>query len=175
VLRRVENVAVRPRGILGSTSIIIGRKTYRIRGMSWRRYRKLAVDQRESPQHICTIGERRYWLFRSRWYWENQGLRHDAVRALLLDQERRQARRIDRAQLLTTTDDSLRPTLRESIPPDIRTYVWQRDGAQCTRCGAKQFLEFDHIVPLAMGGSNSARNLQLLCETCNREKGGHLA
>lgn len=35
-------------------------------------------------------------------------------------------------------------------------------------------LEYDHIVPLAMGGSNTERNLQLLCADCNREKGASL-
>jgi hypothetical protein len=30
--------------------------------------------------------------------------------------------------------------------------------------------EIDHIMPLALGGDNSAHNLQLLCVTCNRRK-----
>jgi 5-methylcytosine-specific restriction endonuclease McrA len=28
----------------------------------------------------------------------------------------------------------------------------------------------DHVVPLALGGSNFIRNIQLLCPTCNRKK-----
>ncbi|SRR5712692_8753778 len=59
---------------------------------------------------------------------------------------------------------------RESIPPDVRTFVWQRDAGQCVQCGSHERLEFDHIIPLAKGGSNTERNLQLLCEPCNRKK-----
>src|SRR5713101_8557469 len=54
---------------------------------------------------------------------------------------------------------------------DVRLFVWQRDRGQCVKCGSKQRLEFDHIIPVAAGGSNTERNIQLLCESCNRAKG----
>lgn len=59
---------------------------------------------------------------------------------------------------------------RQPIPDDIKMFVWQRDRGQCVTCGSKENLEFDHIIPFAKGGSNTARNLQLLCESCNRSK-----
>jgi len=48
--------------------------------------------------------------------------------------------------------------------------VWRRDGGRCVRCGSNDELAFDHIIPLSMGGSSSARNVQLLCEPCERAK-----
>jgi 5-methylcytosine-specific restriction endonuclease McrA len=63
---------------------------------------------------------------------------------------------------------------REPIPDDVKMFVWNRDGGKCVRCGSNQNLEFDHIIPLSRGGSNTARNLQLLCERCNRSKGANL-
>lgn len=60
---------------------------------------------------------------------------------------------------------------REPIPEGVRIFVWRRDGGKCVRCGSDQRLEFDHIIPVKEGGSNTERNLQLLCETCNRRKG----
>jgi 5-methylcytosine-specific restriction endonuclease McrA len=63
---------------------------------------------------------------------------------------------------------------RERIPDEVKRFVWQRDQGKCVRCGSNKRLEFDHIIPISKGGSNTERNIQLLCEKCNREKGGHL-
>ena len=54
----------------------------------------------------------------------------------------------------------------------IRERIILRDGAACKKCGKMVGrLEVDHIVPLAVGGSNSDLNLQLLCAfPCHRNK-----
>ena len=52
-----------------------------------------------------------------------------------------------------------------------RQEVWERDDGRCVRCGSQQELQYDHIIPLARGGADSAENLQLLCASCAREKG----
>jgi flagellar biosynthesis GTPase FlhF len=56
------------------------------------------------------------------------------------------------------------------IPPQVKQNVWQRDGGRCVECGSKEKLEYDHIIPVSKGGSNTERNVQLLCEHCNRTK-----
>ena len=66
---------------------------------------------------------------------------------------------------------------RESIPPKLRRSVFLRDGYKCQECGAfpaehkEVFLEVDHVVPVAKGGSNHINNLQTLCSVCNAGKG----
>lgn len=56
------------------------------------------------------------------------------------------------------------------IPREIRQRVWQRCGGRCMECGAQDYLEFDHVIPVAKGGSNSDMNVQLLCRRCNLKK-----
>jgi 5-methylcytosine-specific restriction endonuclease McrA len=53
--------------------------------------------------------------------------------------------------------------------------VWERDGGQCTyvspegrRCTERQFLEFDHIEPVARGGQASVENTRLRCRSHNQ-------
>lgn len=59
---------------------------------------------------------------------------------------------------------------REPIPEDVRFEVWRRDGGKCVRYGSQKSLKFDHIIPFSKGGSSTTRNIQLLCQNCNRHK-----
>jgi hypothetical protein len=60
---------------------------------------------------------------------------------------------------------------REPIPERVRHEVWRRDRGSCVDCGSRGRLEFDHIIPVSRGGSNTTRNIELRCEPCNRRKG----
>jgi hypothetical protein len=63
-------------------------------------------------------------------------------------------------------------TARKALPDDVKLAVWARDKGICIKCGRGRELHFDHIIPLSRGGSDTAKNIQLLCRTCNLEKGG---
>jgi len=52
----------------------------------------------------------------------------------------------------------------------VRREVWRRDEGTCTECGSRENIEFDHIIPVSKGGSSKARNVELLCQSCNRSK-----
>jgi hypothetical protein len=60
---------------------------------------------------------------------------------------------------------------RVAIPAPIKRQVWLRDQGKCTfvdrktgkRCDSSHFIEFDLIVPVALGGSNELKNLRLRC------------
>lgn len=61
-------------------------------------------------------------------------------------------------------------TTREPIPESIRSEVWRRDEGKCVICGVRHNLQFDHMIPVTRGGATTARNLQLLCRSCNASK-----
>ena len=62
------------------------------------------------------------------------------------------------------------------IPAPVRREVWRRDGGCCSyvdprsgrRCGSRFLLEFDHVVPFALGGSAEPGNLRLHCSAHHR-------
>lgn len=56
------------------------------------------------------------------------------------------------------------------LSKQVQDRVWRRDEGKCQNCGSKESLEFDHIIPFSKGGANTYRNIQLLCESCNRSK-----
>jgi 5-methylcytosine-specific restriction endonuclease McrA len=41
-------------------------------------------------------------------------------------------------------------------------------------CGAQTELQYDHIIPVVMGGSSNQENLQVLCGPCSRRKSAGL-
>lgn len=67
---------------------------------------------------------------------------------------------------------------RVGIPDWLKKGVFYRDKGRCALCtkdltgviATAESLHYDHIYPLAEGGSNDPTNFQLLCEICNLEK-----
>ena len=55
---------------------------------------------------------------------------------------------------------------QETIPEDVRLFVWQRDGKRCVECGGRNQLVFQRFIPVHEGGSSAASNVQLLCRRC---------
>ena len=70
--------------------------------------------------------------------------------------------------------DEVEEVAGRMIPKSVKDSVWRRDGGKCTTCGSQELLEFDHIIPFSLGGSNTYRNVQLLCQTCNRKKAARI-
>lgn len=139
-------------------------------------YEALLRYQEQTPMIVMrdTSSKKRWWMFRNDFYWEDDEYSAEEMRILILDRLEQREKKIKRATARVSQLDPAASSLREPIPDDVKLFVWQRDRGQCVKCGSQQNLEFDHIIPVAKGGSNTARNLQLLCENCNRTKGANL-
>jgi hypothetical protein len=64
--------------------------------------------------------------------------------------------------------------VRRSISERTRHEVWRRDQGRCVDCESRENLEFDHIIPVSRGGSNTTRNIELRCQVCNARKGARI-
>jgi hypothetical protein len=70
--------------------------------------------------------------------------------------------------------DFPRRAKRPAIPAEVRRAVWERDGGRCAwvgkdgrRCGSTWMLEFDHIRPVALGGTSTVDDLAVACRAHN--------
>jgi hypothetical protein len=61
------------------------------------------------------------------------------------------------------------------VPARVRRAVWERDRGQCTfvsasgkRCEARRLLEFDHVEPVARGGTATVERMRLRCRAHNQ-------
>lgn len=180
VLRRAENVSVAhlPGTFTsrGWVTVKIGQNSYRTAKMHKNDYLQYFGQQSQYPVSVISLGERNYWLFRGKFYWDNDNLDRDQIYALLVTREQREVQRIERAQAMVAMghEQSARPRARGAIPDDIKQMVWIRDQGRCRGCGSVAELQFDHIIPVAMGGGSNPENLQILCGPCNRRKGAGL-
>ena len=121
----------------------------------WRRtYRTIVAAQASAPVAIARDGRRAWWMFQDRFYWEDDELEADEVMALLLERDRRKRRRIERAKDLMLAEEAVGPR-REPIPDEVKREVYRADGGRCVNCGSAELLQFDHIIPVTMGGAST--------------------
>ena len=75
---------------------------------------------------------------------------------------------------LSYDEEDNKPKRSRRISQSVKDKVWNRDGGKCVLCGSNENIEFDHIVPFSKGGANTYRNIQILCESCNRRKSDNI-
>jgi 5-methylcytosine-specific restriction endonuclease McrA len=78
--------------------------------------------------------------------------------------------KLEKASFVRGTEQTDGRRKRQPLRKEVKMYVWNRDGGCCVECYSKEKLEYDHIIPHSKGGSDTERNIQLLCEKCNRSK-----
>jgi hypothetical protein len=138
----------------------------------------LFIEGKQKPWKDIVYHERWVWgfvLYQNCLYEVTEDHSEEQIRLLVLefaDSERRKFERL-RAKFDSTLSKELKYE-RTPIPVDVRIAVWRRDQGRCVRCGSRENLEYDHIIPVSQGGSNTLRNIELLCEKCNRSKSNNI-
>jgi hypothetical protein len=143
-----------------------------VHGSRWRRW---SAEQQDRPLPLVDEDERTLWWYADRLWWARTDLDDEDVAALVGQRDAREARRLEHAHALRAAGGAAVHGRRTAIPADVKRAVWQRDGARCVECGGAELLEYDHVIPVALGGATTLANLQLLCGPCNRAKGERLA
>lgn len=47
-------------------------------------------------------------------------------------------------------------------------------GSECWKCGTRENISLDHVIPVSKGGNHSIGNMMSLCRSCNSSKGNRL-
>ena len=137
-------------------------------------YKRYQTQLENEPVKL-TVNGKYQWVFKGYVYQVNGDYSDEQIRLLILedfDKERRYFEKLKAKFDGTKAAESVYE--RPRIPENVRVEVWRRDGGKCARCGSQEKLEYDHIVPISKGGSNTARNIELLCEKHNRSKSNNV-
>lgn len=143
----------------------------------------MASEDKDEPVELRKFGEfwkypgdwKKAWYYKGGIYVADVPYTDEEKKLLIMDEYDKERRKFERLKKKFDTPESKELSRsRPRIPEQVRIEVWRRDGGKCAGCGSRERLEYDHIVPVSKGGSTTTRNIELLCENCNRDKGAEI-
>jgi hypothetical protein len=135
-------------------------------------YEHLAGVQRTTPVLVTAKSGWHWWWYRDRFWWADRKMSVREIESTILaidlsSESQREA--FERAQAsLVGRKDGVSPA--DALPEQVRREVWIRDRGRCVDCGVASSLAFDHVLPVAVGGSDTAPNLELRCRPCQARR-----
>ncbi len=131
-------------------------------------YQSLIQSQKEYPVELLTdpATQKRWWMFKDRFYVGDTGLSPEEVNALALLKQDVFTERLRKAVLFMESKSGISPQESKLIPEDVKVFVFDRDRGKCVKCGGIRDLGFSYKIPLEKGGSNTEDNIRLICKEC---------
>lgn len=143
-----------------------------------------------NPDYHRTYDARRYAENRTErlaaakaWYEQNRAVAVERARrwAMANPEKRREIRRrykkTERGRLIDLANVHVRLARKRGAPcratPEQLIARWNYFGGRCWMC-FKPARQWDHVIPLALGGSNWPSNLRPACAPCNQSKGAKI-
>jgi len=137
-------------------------------GFSARRFARLSASQLKAPVLLMRKDGRRWWWYLDRFWWDDGRLSATEIERTVLQSDVRLKQRSDaaaRARTILLRAPSA-PITEKHLSESVRLAVWRRDSARCVDCGSGESVVFDRILPISQGGSDTAANVELRCQSC---------
>lgn len=143
--------------------LLIVRNRSVLGGLSLEEWARRASGHLRVPRFMLEKDGEALWLYRGEWVVADPTLTLDDL--AVLDEMAEE-----------TESPGSEPMGGRGQAPDLEAieFTWERYGGRCVNCGSLANLVIDHVIPVYLGGSDAASNLQLLCRNCSREKSHQL-
>jgi len=132
--------------------------------------RQIQEDKREVKLTVCKQLDHKLDQLKSRYSHKNQNPTMAELLELMADELLQKSKRHD------AKPAPVKSANPRSISKANRNYIRARDNNKCVykdpdsgkTCGSQHLLEIDHIVPVALNGTNDIANLRLVCRSHNQ-------
>jgi 5-methylcytosine-specific restriction endonuclease McrA len=107
--------------------------------------------QASKPVLLCQDGRRNLWPYLDGFWWDDDDLDAEDIKALVLQRKRQKEQKLRSARSLMRAEENGRPT-RTPVSTELRRAVFERDGGRCVECGSNFDIQYDHIGLEVAGG-----------------------
>ena len=131
-------------------------------------YERMSDVQLSTPVRVAAKAGRHWWWYRDRFWWVDGRLSAREIESTVLTidlESHTQREAFEQARAGLFGHNGTAPA-EDALPDAVRREVWIRDRGRCVDCGVASSLAFDHVLPLAVGGSDTTPNLELRCRPC---------
>jgi hypothetical protein len=157
---------------------LVEKRTYRLQSSRHRvewtetKYTERSLAQTREPVLVTTTGGWHWWWYRDRFWWDDERLRSDELKTLVLERdfEHLLRRRSTESALAAVWQLPAEDPSAPEISDKTKREVWRRDEGCCVDCGSVQASVFCLIRPIEEGGFYTSRNIELRCPSCDARR-----